>query len=310
MTATNTEIDVKRLLQFKPDPHKKGDVGADVVISFLFSQDIQVTKVDHEGHDALLIDAEGSIRTLEIKTFSSGGGYSCAFREGQANADFYAFYSSAVKCIYFATKDDLNISDKTSHERGMNVSVPKAMFTPEKEKESLELLQERLGFRQPSPRTEIQKPKVEPRKEQLNCRLSVAEMEAFNGLRNELNLSTPDLIMSMVKDWSNRKLSSDHKTKYVTLSQAAKITGKSKSTISNALQKGDLEGVKVGDVYQIPLGSLVNRYPEGATRRNDCLNLKVTSQARNIFSDISKNNSVTKAELFETLLLRYLEGHL
>jgi excisionase family DNA binding protein len=53
--------------------------------------------------------------------------------------------------------------------------------------------------------------------------------------------------------------------KYLTLGEAAKMTGKSKPTISKAVKDGRLSGQKIDGVYQIEVSELLRVYPAKAT---------------------------------------------
>ena len=74
--------------------------------------------------------------------------------------------------------------------------------------------------------------------------------------------------------------------KYLTLGEAAKMTGKSKPTISKAVNDGKISGQKVDGVYQIEVSELLRVYPAKAS--SEALSVSKPSQPSSAVGELEK----------------------
>lgn len=74
--------------------------------------------------------------------------------------------------------------------------------------------------------------------------------------------------------------------KHLTLGEAAKMTGKSKPTISKAVNDGRLSGSKVDGVYQIEVSELLRVYPAKTT--SEKLTVSKPAQPSSALSELEK----------------------
>ena len=74
--------------------------------------------------------------------------------------------------------------------------------------------------------------------------------------------------------------------KHLTLGEAAKMTGKSKPTISKAVKDGRLSGQKIDGVYQIEVSELLRVYPAKTT--SEALSVSKPSQPSSAVGELEK----------------------
>ena len=74
--------------------------------------------------------------------------------------------------------------------------------------------------------------------------------------------------------------------KHLTLGEAAKMTGKSKPTISKAVNDGRLSGQKIDGVYQIEVSELLRVYPAKTT--SEALSVSKPSQPSSAVGELEK----------------------
>ena len=74
--------------------------------------------------------------------------------------------------------------------------------------------------------------------------------------------------------------------KHLTLGEAAKMTGKSKPTISKAVKDGRLSGQKIDGVYQIEVSELLRVYPAKAS--SEALSVSKPSQPSSAVGELEK----------------------